>query len=116
MAEDLERWTEKTPEKRYLFDQVPTFGLARDAELMRQGVPPARRVAKKRRRERGPFVTYLRMPWSYGDRSPSDLWRQVQCRRGHHVMSGGHTMQLGSAAVFVERQCRFCGAGAEPFS
>jgi len=124
VAEDLERWTEKTPETwtertpepRYLYDRVPTFGLARDAERMREGVPPERRVAKPRKpqREWGPVVSYLKMPWSYSEGGPGDFWRRVQCRRGHHAMGGGHTMQLGSAVVFIERQCRWCGAGAGP--
>jgi len=113
MAELPERWTERTPEQRYLYDKVPTFGLARDAERMRQGVPPDRRAptVKKRRRERGPFVTYMRMPWSYGDRNDSVL-RRLRCRRGRHELIGGSTMQLGSTVVFVERTCRWCGAGA----
>jgi hypothetical protein len=112
VAEHPELWTEQTPEQRYMFGRVPTFGAARDAELMRMGVPPAPRevTPRKRRRERGPFVTYLRLPWSYGDRGPGDFWRRIQCRRGHHVMSGGHTMQLGSSVVYVERTCRWCGA------
>ena len=111
MADHPELWTERTPERRYMYDKPPSFGLARDAERMREGVPPPPRLStRKRRRERGPFVTYLRLPWSYGDRSASDSWRRFQCRRGRHVMGGGHTMQLGSAAVFVERQCRWCGA------
>ena len=110
MAEYPELWTEKTPEKRHLYDVVPTFGAAHDAELMRNGHPPAPRPPRPPRRERGPFITYLRLPWSYGDRSPGDFWRRVQCRRGRHVMGGGHTMQLGSSMVYVERTCRWCGA------
>lgn len=112
VAELPEVWTERTPEQRYLFDRVPTFGLARDAELMRQGVPPARRAVapRKRRRQRGAFVTYLRMPWSYGDRSPTDAWHRLQCKRGHHEIAGGHTMQLGSNLVYIERRCRWCDA------
>lgn len=110
MAEHPELWTERTPEQRYLFDRVPTFGAAHDAELMRNGHPPAPRAPRKPRRERGPFVTYLRLPWSYGDRGPGDRWHRVQCRLGRHVMAGGHTMQLGSSMVYVERTCRWCGA------
>jgi hypothetical protein len=116
MADDLERWTEKTPERqvserRYLFDREPTFGLAHDAELMRRGVPPPPRVAtaRKRRRERGPFVTYMRVPWSYGDRNAGDRWHKMRCRLGRHEIRGGHVMQLGSSMVFVERRCRWCG-------
>ena len=112
MADYPELWTEKTPERRYLFDQVPTFGLAHDAEKMRQGVPPPIRAARtgKRRRERGPFVTHMRLPWSYGDHTAVDTWHRMRCRLGRHEIRGGHTMQLGSAMVFVERRCRWCGA------
>ena len=112
MAEHPELWTERTPEERYLFDRVPSFGLARDAERMRDGVPPVipRTNVRKPRRQRGPFLTYLRLPWSYGDRSPGELWHRLRCRRGRHEMGGGHTMQLGSTVVFIERRCRWCGA------
>lgn len=94
-----------------MFGRVPTFGLAHDAELMRQGAPPPRRVAKARkpRRERGPFVTYMRVPWSYGDREAGERWHNLRCRFGRHEIHGGHTMQLGSDMVFVERRCRWCG-------
>lgn len=111
MAEHPELWTEGTPEQRYLFDRPPSFGLARDAERMRDGIPPVipRINPPKRGRERGPFVTHLRLPWAYGDRSPGDLWHRMQCRRGHHDAVGGHTMQLASTVVFIERQCRWCG-------
>jgi hypothetical protein len=113
VAEYPELWTEKTPEKSYLFDVVPTFGAARDAELMRTGHPPAPRPPRTPRRERGPFLTALRQPWSYGDRSPGDVWHRLQCRRGRHVVMGGHTMQLGSSMVYLERTCRWCGAAPE---
>ncbi len=111
MAEHPELWTDRTPERRFLFDRPPTFGLARDAERMREGVPPAHRTTagRKRRRERGPFVTYLRLPWSYGDGNGGEVWHRMKCRWGRHQMGGGHTMQLGSAVVFVERRCRWCG-------
>ena len=114
MAEHPELWTERTPEQRYLFDRPPSFGLARDAERMRDGIPPVipRTTRRKPRRERGPFVTYLRLPWSYGDRSAGDVWHRMQCMRRRHEMMGGHTMQLGSDVVFIERQCRWCGAEA----
>ena len=112
MAEHPELWTERTPEQRHLFDRPPSFGLARDAERMRDGVMPVipRATTRKRRRERGPFVTYLRLPWAYGDRSAGDVWHRVRCRCRRHEMTGGHTMQLGSDIVFIERQCRWCGA------
>lgn len=112
MAEHPELWTEPTPEQRYLFGRAPTFGVAREAERMRQGIPPVTTPSRHRtrRRERGPFLTYLRLPWSYGEGGAGDTWHRIQCRRGRHAMGGGHTMQLGSAAVFVERRCRWCGA------
>ncbi len=71
MAEHPELWTDTTPEQRYLFDRPPSFGLARDAERMRGGITPVipRTRVGKVRRVRGPFVTYLRLPWAYGDRS-----------------------------------------------
>ena len=114
MAEHPDLWTERTPEHRYLFDRPPSFGLARDAERMRDGIPPVipRPSRRKPRGERGPFVTYLRLPWSYGDRSAGDVWHRMQCMRRRHEMMGGHTMQLGSDVVFIERQCRWCGADA----
>ena len=112
MAEHPELWTEQTAEQRYLFDRAPTFGVAREAERMRQGIPPTPRTPdpRKRRRERGPFVTHLRLPWSYSERNSGDIWHRIQCRWGRHQMSGGHTMQLGSTLVFVERRCRWCGS------
>lgn len=115
MAELPELWTERTPEKRHLYGREPSFGAALDAERMRQGIPPQPFVrTRKPRRARGPFVTYLRLPWSYGDRGPgpSDAWHKMRCWRGHHEMAGGHTMQLGSEVVFIERECRWCGARA----
>ena len=111
MAEYPELWTETRPEERYLFDRAPTFGVAREAERMREGVPPVSRARTphRRRRQRGPFVTYMRLPWSYSDRNVGDVWHRVRCRLGRHEIRGGHTMQLGSAVVFVERRCRWCG-------
>jgi hypothetical protein len=61
--------------------------------------------------ERGPFVTYLCMPWSYGDSDTlADKWRRLRCRRGRHEISGGHLMQVGGSETFIERRCRWCGA------
>ena len=115
MADHPELWTESTPERRYRFDRAPTFGLARDAERMQHEVPAARVPARgrKRGRDRGPFVTYLRLPWSYGDRNRGEFWHRLQCRRRRHEMAGGHTIQLGSTVVFIERRCRWCGVGPE---
>jgi hypothetical protein len=115
MAELPELWSDRTPEKRYLYGQEPSFGAARDAERMRHGLPPEPFVrTRKPRRERGPFVTYMRLPWSYGDRDrgPSDAWHKMRCWRGRHEMAGGSTMQLGSTVVFIDRQCRWCGSPA----
>lgn len=110
MAEHPELWTERTPERRYLFDRPPAFGLAREAERLQQGATPVSAPVSRRkpRRERGPFVTYLRLPWST-DGHVSDLWHRVQCRWGRHDMYGGHTVQLGSTVMFIERRCRWCG-------
>lgn len=112
MAEHPELWVEPAPEQRYLFNHAPTFGVAREAERMRQGIPPPTRTPAPRRRprrERGPFVTHLRLPWSYSDRDAGDVWHRLRCRFGRHEIRGGHSMQLGSTVVFVERRCRWCG-------
>ncbi|MDQ4090112.1 MAG: hypothetical protein M3163_07390 [Actinomycetota bacterium] len=111
MAELPELWSERTPEQRHLYGREPSFGAARDAERMRLGIPPEP-VARRARRQRGPFVTHLRMPWSYSERGPGDAWHRMRCWRGRHDMAGGHTMQLGSAVVFIERECRWCGEKA----
>ena len=117
MAEHPELWTEKTPEPRYLFDRAPTFGLARDVERLPQEVPPAPIPSspRKPRRERGPFLTYLALPWSYGDGDTGEFWHRVRCRLGRHAMSGGHAMQLGGTLVYIERRCRWCGAEVPSF-
>ena len=102
MAEHLELWTEKTPEP--VPDRTPVpleVGPDDEAEA-----PPARRG-----RERGPFVTYLFLPWSYGhgDRQPGESWHRMKCRLRRHQMTGGHMVQVGGELVFVERSCRWCG-------
>ena len=103
MADHLELWT--APE-----DMTASVEVAADSP------DPGSTTADagKRRRARGPFLTYLGMPWSYGDRDSSDRWHRLQCRRGRHEMHGGHTMQVDGAVVFIERQCRWCDAGASP--
>lgn len=96
MADHLELWT--APD-----DETPPVDLEPDC---------APSVTGNGRRERGPFLTYLSMPWAYGDRESSDRWHKLQCRLGHHDMRGGHTMQVDGDIVFIERQCRWCAAGA----
>ncbi len=66
---------------------------------------------RKPPRERGPFLTYLLLPWSYGDGDSGERWHRVQCFVGRHGMGGGHTMQVDGEVVFIERRCRWCGAG-----
>jgi hypothetical protein len=112
MAGDLERWTEKTPERQSLFDRTPAGGRAAAVQRLREEInqpsdPPA--IPPKPPREWGPFMTYLQMPWSYGDRCPGDFWHRMRCRIGRHEIAGGHPMQLAGAVVFVERHCRWCG-------
>ena len=112
MAEELEPWTERTPEPQSLVDRTPALGRAAEVQRLREQInqpsdPPA--IPPKPPRERGPFMTYLQMPWSYGDRAPGDFWHRTRCRVGRHEIAGGHAMQLAGAVVFVERQCRWCG-------
>ncbi|MDQ3897968.1 MAG: hypothetical protein M3326_12135 [Actinomycetota bacterium] len=92
MAELPEVWTEQTPAAEDAAPAPPT------------SEPP------KHRRERGPFMTYLRLPWSYGDRDSGERWHRVQCRLGRHKTVGGYSMQVDSAMVFVEPRCVWCGA------
>ena len=113
MAEHPELWTEKTPAPRHLFDRVPAFGLARDAERLPLEVAEPEPVEpSKPPRDRGPFVTFLCLPWSYGERDPGARWHRLQCRWWRHEMSGGHPMQLSGTVVFIERRCRWCGTEA----
>lgn len=94
MAEHPELWKEPTPDVAAQLDPLPT---------------PGPELPEERPRERGPFVTYLLLPWSYGDRNSGERWHRLQCRRNRHEMGGGHTMQVGGTEVFVERRCRWCG-------
>jgi hypothetical protein len=109
VAKDLERWTERTP------DRAPTFGLAREAELLPVPVPDPEPTddapAPDPGDDRGAFLTYLCLPWSYGDHDTlGDKWRRLRCRRGRHEMIGGQTMQVGGAVAYLERRCRWCEA------
>ncbi|MDQ6726332.1 MAG: hypothetical protein M3066_09255 [Actinomycetota bacterium] len=106
MAELPELWTERTPERLDPRDRAATTGLGPDADAIPD--PPAIPIGKDRR-ERGPFLTYLCLPWSYGDRTRGERWHRLQCRRRRHQVDGGHVMQVGGAAVFVARRCRWCG-------
>lgn len=106
MADLPELWTERTPTPSVAgevvrVDEQPPLPAVLEPE------PPAEPEAG---RERGPFLTYLCMPWSYGDHTTTDTWHRWKCRFGRHVIIGGHTMQMGGTVVFVERQCRWCGA------
>jgi len=101
MAELPELWTEKTPEQRPCSDVVPALGPAPNVEQLPLELPPSRQ-------ERGPFLTYLAMPWSYGDRDSRDRWHRWKCRWGRHDINGGHTMQVDGGVVFIERRCRWC--------
>ncbi len=111
MAEHPELWTEKTPEP--LSDRTPALGVSRDLERMPLEVAPAEAPLGpgKPRRERGPFVTYLCLPWSYGegDRQPGEAWHRMKCRLRRHQMTGGQMVQVGGELVFLERTCRWCG-------
>jgi len=111
MAEHPEPWRDTTPEQRPLFGVAPAFGLAREAGRPPQEFPaaPTRTEPRRRRRERGPFLTYLQMPWSYSDGNTGDRWHRVRCLLGRHGMGGGHTMQFDGTVTFIERRCRWCG-------
>ena len=115
MAELPEPWTERTPERLSSFDLEPAFGRGEQLQRLRDELTEAEAAAAvpaapaKPQREWGPFMTYLQMPWSYGDRCPGDTWHRLRCRAGRHDIGGGHPMQLEGAIVFIERRCRWCG-------
>ena len=112
MAELPERWTERTPERQSSFDLEPAFGRGEQVQRLRDelaAAPPIPTTPPKPRREWGPFMTYLQMPWSYGDSYPGDFWHRLRCRVGRHEINGGHPMQVEGAVVFIERRCRWCG-------
>ena len=115
VGEELELRGETTPARPSTLDGTQRFGLARAAELVPDEPPPEAPPARSllaRRREPGPFMTYLCLPWSYGERDSFARWHRLRCRLGRHDVVGGHVMQLGGDDVFVERQCRWCGAAA----
>jgi hypothetical protein len=115
VSELPELWKASTPEPAHLFGRPPAFGLARDAGLLPSEIPPAPEPAAppEPRRERGPFVTYLCLPWSYGDGGPADFWHRMRCRLGRHSIGGGDLMQVGGEVVFIERRCRWCNLAAD---
>lgn len=112
MAEHPELWTEKTPAP--LSDRTPAPGVSHELERLRQEIVPEDEEPVASRpppRERGPFMTYLFLPWSYGDgdRQPGEAWHRVKCRLRRHQMVGGQMVQVGGEVVFLERTCRWCG-------
>lgn len=114
MADLPELWTERTPQRRSLPARAPAFGLAREAERMGLEVPLAAAPVDlpEPGPDRGPFMTYLWLPWSYGDRETGYLWHRIRCRLGLHERNGGHTMHLEGTVVFIEARCRWCDAPA----
>ena len=90
----------------------PTFGAAREAEQMGQGIMPAAHRSRARNGN-GPdplaFITRMR-PWA-SSRDVS-LWRRLRCRGGRHEVLGGERMQVGGNFVFLAPRCRWCD-GAE---
>jgi hypothetical protein len=112
MAEHLELWTERTPERVARPNRAEQVVRMRETALETLETLEAPVAPRKPRRERGPFVTYLRLPWSYGDRERTDVWRRIQCRLRRHEMRGGEHVQLSGEVIFIERRCRWCGADA----
>lgn len=114
MAEHPELWTERTPER--LSDRTPALGVSHELARIREETPPddPPPPSPEPRRQRGPFVTYLFLPWSYGegDRQPGESWHRMKCRLRRHQMTGGHMVQVGGESVFLERTCRWCGTEA----
>ena len=79
---------------RFLFGLgIPGVGLVGARGLAQVMPTTADGIAAHGHRE----VLYLEI----GDRSPGDAWHRMRCWRGRHDMGGGHTMQLGSAVVFI---------------
>jgi hypothetical protein len=116
VAEHPELWTDRTPERRTQLDRAPRFGLARDVERLPLDAFQAPEVLPRIRpsrpvRVRGPFLTYLWLPWSYGDRETGGRWHRMRCRLGRHQMDGGQTVQLDGEVVFIERRCRWGATG-----
>jgi hypothetical protein len=107
MGDHLELWSERTPEPVGDLHPLPVQDAgAGQAELV-PALAPADDVEAPP--ERGPFVTYLCLPWSYG-RNTGERWHRMRCRVGRHEMAGGELMQVGGAEIFVERRCRWCEA------
>jgi hypothetical protein len=91
--------------------------VARDLELMKQGAlaprtPTPPRQSRLRRARPKELRPGIRGRWSSRDTGPADLWHRLMCRFGRHDIRGGHTMQLGSEFVYVERRCQWCDTPA----
>lgn len=118
MAELPELWSDRSPEKPAppapLFGRPPSFGVAHDLELMKQGaLPPRTRRPQRHRRLRGEGEgswAGVRRRWADSDNTPADIWHRIRCRTGHHELRGGEQMQLGSRYVYLERRCIWCDA------
>lgn len=112
MAEEPEPGLGKSSERRERLSRA-SLGLTRSANVVPPDVAPG--AAEPDTGDRpGSFMTYLCLPWSYGDRNAGEARHRLQCRMGHHDIAGGHTMHLDGDVVFVERRCRWCGGGPAP--
>lgn len=129
VADYPERWKEQTPQTRALFNREYTFGVANEAERLRQGSLPASaratrivrdhpldhrpwqcRAEARTRPLHGRTLMHLRLKWANRDHHLGDFWHRAMCRTGRHEIRGGEQMQLGSRVVRVERRCRWCDA------
>lgn len=102
-----------------LFGRPPAFGVARDLELMKEGLLAPR--TRRPPRRSGLFVrgadasgTGVRGWWARTNNRPVDIWHRIRCRTGRHEIRGGEQVQLGSRFVYLERRCAWCDAPAPP--
>lgn len=108
-----ERWPERPGEARQLFDHPHSYGVAHEAERLREGFVPAPRTPRMRtrtRRERLGLRASFRRRWAESNARPVDLWHRMRCRGGHHEFRGGEQIQLGSRFAYIERRCIWCDA------
>lgn len=114
MAEHPELWTDRASPDRPLFDHKHSFGLANEAERVRLGIdrPSPRSVASRPRSagHGGAVSRVLLRSRGHNEGRLSNIWHRVKCRGGHHEIQGGHSMQMGTDWVFVQRRCRWCDA------